>query len=372
MIETKTTDILIDEYYLNMGPQHPSTHGVLRLVLRIDGEVVLEAVPDLGYLHRGIEKIAENRKYNQFLPFVDRLDYVTAMLNEHGYCMAVEKLLNVQVPPRAEHIRVIVAELNRIASHLVFYGPFAMDLGAITPFLYAFRERERIIDLLESLSGQRLTYAYMRIGGVRFDVPEGFTDKVLDFCKYFKPKVDEYEDLFTQNSIFLQRTKNVGVLTRDMAINYGCSGPVLRGSGVKYDVRKDCPYSIYPNVQFDVPVGTVGDSWDRYKVRMEEMRQSVRIIEQAVAQLPSGDIMAPVSKVIRPAVGEAYVRVESSRGDLGFFIVSDGTTNPYRLKVRAPSFSNLSVIPELVRGLGVSDVVAVLGSIDIVLGEVDR
>jgi NADH-quinone oxidoreductase subunit D len=366
------TDILTEEYYLNMGPQHPSTHGVLRLVLRIDGEVVLDAVPDLGYLHRGIEKIAENRKYNQFLPFVDRIDYVTAMLNEQAYCMAVEKLLHIQAPPRAEHLRVIVAELNRIASHLVWFGPFAMDLGAITPFLYAFREREKIIDLLESISGQRLTYAYMRIGGVRFDLPEGFIAKVEEFCKYFKPKVDEYEELFTENIIFLKRTKNIGILSKEMAIDYGCTGPVLRGSGVKYDVRKDCPYSIYPEIEFDVPVGQIGDSWDRYKVRIEEMRQSIRIIEQVIKRIPEGQIMAQVPKLIKPDPGETYCRVESSRGDLGFFIVSDGSANPVRLKIRAPSFSNLSVLRYLVRGLRVSDVVVVLGSIDIVLGEVDR
>ncbi len=372
MREKIDTDILTEEYYLNMGPQHPSTHGVLRLVLRIDGEVVLDAVPDLGYLHRGIEKIAENRLYNQFTPFVDRIDYVSAMLNEQGYCMAVEKLLNIQVPPRAEYIRVIAAELNRIASHLVWFGPFAMDLGAMTPFLYAFRERENILELLESISGQRLTYAYMRIGGVRFDVPEDFIGKTREFCNYFKPKVNEYEELLTENIIFLKRTKNVGILTKEMAIDYGCTGPVLRGSGVKYDVRKDCPYSIYPNIEFDIPVGEIGDSWDRYKVRIEEMRQSVRIIEQAVEQLPAGEIMAQAPKVIKPAPCEVYSRVESSRGDLGFFIISDGSAKPFRLKIRAPSFSNLSVLRELVRGLRVSDVVAVLGSIDIVLGEVDR
>ncbi len=365
-------DILTEEYYLNMGPQHPSTHGVLRLVLRIDGELVLDAVPDIGYLHRGIEKIAENRKYNQFLPFVDRLDYISAMLNEQGYCMAVEKLLNIKVPPRAEYIRVMVTELNRIASHLVWFGPFAMDLGAMTPFLYAFREREKIIDLLESVSGQRLTYAYMRIGGVRFDLPEGFIGKVHEFCEYFKPKIDEYEKLLTENIIFLKRTKDIGILTEEMAINYGCSGAVLRGSGFKYDVRKNCPYSIYPDINFDIPIGKTGDSWDRYKVRIEEMRQSIRIIEQVAKRIPEGEIMAAVPRVIQPPAGEVYTRVESSRGDLGFFIVSDGSVNPYRLKIRAPSFSNLSVLPQLVRGLRVSDVVAILGSIDIVLGEVDR
>ena len=365
-------DILTEEYYLNMGPQHPSTHGVLRLVLRIDGEVVLDAVPDLGYLHRGMEKIAENRKYNQFLPFVDRIDYITAMLGEQSYCMAVEKLLHLQVPARAEHLRVIAAELNRIASHLVWFGSFAMDLGAITPFLYAFREREKIIDLLESLSGQRLTYHYIRIGGVHEDVPGDFIRKLEEFCKYFLPKVDDYEQLLTENIIFLKRTKNVGILSKEAAIDYGCTGPVLRGSGVKYDVRKDCPYSIYPEIEFDIPVGENGDSWDRYKVRIEEMRQSVRIIEQVIKRLPDGPIMAQVPRVIKPEPGEVYSRVESSRGDLGFFMVSDGSLNPSRVKIRAPSFSNLCALRHIVKGLRVSDVVVVLGSIDIVLGEVDR
>ncbi len=372
MKEKIKADILTEEYYLNMGPQHPSTHGVLRLVLRLDGEVVLDARPDIGYLHRGIEKIAENRTYTQFIPFVDRLDYVSAMPGEQGYCMAVEKLLGVQVPPRAEYLRVIVAELNRIASHIVWFGPFAMDLGAITPFLYAFREREIIIDLLESISGQRLTYNYMKIGGVRFDAPEGFIAKAKEFCSYFKPKINEYENLLTENVIFLNRTKNIGILTKEMAIDYGCTGPVLRGSGVQYDVRKDCPYGVYSEIDFDIPTGKNGDSWDRYKVRIEEMRQSTRIIEQALDKLPEGPVMADVPRVIKPPVGEVYSRVESSRGDLGFFISSDGSANPYRLKIRAPSFSNLSVLPELVRGLRVADVVAVLGSIDIVLGDVDR
>ncbi|MBF0217761.1 MAG: NADH-quinone oxidoreductase subunit D [Candidatus Omnitrophica bacterium] len=363
---------MTDNYYLNMGPQHPSTHGVLRLVLRLDGETVLDAVPDLGYLHRGMEKIAESRTYSQFLPFVDRIDYIAALLNEHGYCLAVEKLLGVTVPARAEYIRVIVAELNRIASHIVWYGPFAMDLGAITPFLYAFREREMILDMLESVSGQRLTFAYMRIGGVRQDLPEGFIEKARAFCKYLKPKIDEYETLLTENAIFLKRTKGVGILSGEAAINYGCTGPVLRGSGVKYDIRKNSPYSVYPELEFDIPTGTVGDTWDRYKVRLEEMRQSARIIEQALEKLPSGPIMAEVPKIIKPAPGEAYGRAESSRGEIGFFVVSDGTQYPVRLKIRTGSFSNLSALRDLVKGLKIADVVAVLGSIDIVLGEVDR
>ncbi|MEI8217789.1 MAG: NADH-quinone oxidoreductase subunit D, partial [Elusimicrobiota bacterium] len=253
MKEDSAQDFITEEYLLNMGPQHPATHGVLRLVLRMDGENILDLVPDLGYLHRGFEKIAENRTYKQFLPFTDRLDYLAGMFNNHVYCLAVEKLLKITVPPRAEYIRVLVSELNRIASHLVWFGPFAMDLGAITPFLYAFREREMIIDLLESVSGQRLTYSYFRIGGVAQDLPDDFIVQAKAFCEYFKPKVDEYDTLLSKNIIFIKRTKNIGVLPKELAIDYGCSGPVLRGSGVAYDVRKNEPYSVYKDLSFDIP-----------------------------------------------------------------------------------------------------------------------
>ncbi|HBU69009.1 MAG TPA: NADH-quinone oxidoreductase subunit D [Elusimicrobia bacterium] len=361
-----------EEYFLNMGPQHPSTHGVLRLMLKMDGEVVLEAVPDLGYLHRGFEKIAESRTYSQFLPFTDRLDYVASMANNQAYCMAVEKLLKAEVPPRAEYIRVIMAELNRIASHLVWFGPFAMDLGAITPFLYAFKSREMILDLFESACGQRLTYSYMKIGGVRWDLPEGFIEKTREFCRYFKGQLDDYETLVGGNIIFLERTRGVGALSKEDAIDYGCTGPVLRATGARHDKRKDEPYSVYNEFEFDIPVGKTGDTLDRYRVRLAEMSESLKIIEQALDKLPQGEISAKLPKLIKPEPGEAYTCIETPRGELGFYIVSDGTAKPYRMKIRSSSFSNLSVIPLLCRGLKVSDVVIVLGSIDIVLGDVDR
>lgn len=361
-----------EEYTLNMGPQHPSTHGVLRIILRMNGESVVNATPDLGYLHRGFEKIAENRTYLQFIPFTDRLDYLASMPYNQAYCMTVEKLLKVSAPPRAEYIRIIMSELNRIASHLVWFGPFALDLGAITPFLYAFRERERILDLFEMVCGQRLTYNYCRFGGVSKDLPDGFVDKAKEFCNYFKPKIDEYVNLLAKNVIFIERTKNVGILSKEKAISFGCTGPVLRGSGVKYDIRKDDSYSLYNEFEFDIPTGTVGDCYDRSMVRFEEMRQSVRIIEQALNKLVPGEIQSKVAKVVKPDPGEVYSHIEAPRGELGFFIVSDGSTKPYRLKIRAPAFSNLSVLGELVKGYKIADVTAIFGSIDIVLGDVDR
>lgn len=367
-----TQNVITQDYFVNMGPQHPSTHGVLRLVLQLDGEVVLSAVPHIGYLHRGIEKIAENRTYIQFIPFTDRLDYVTSMSNNLAYCLAVEKLLNITPPPRAEYIRVIMAELNRIASHLVWFGCMGLETGAFTPFLYAFREREVILDLFELVCGQRLTYNYVRIGGAKADLPEGFVKKTREFVKDFKHKVDDYDTLLSGNIIFLNRLKGVGILSKDMAISYGCTGPVLRGSGVKYDVRKDDPYSVYREFEFDIPTGESGDTMDRYKVRIEEMRQSASIVEQALIKLPDSEIMAKVPKVIKPPEGELYSRIESSRGELGFFIVSDGSPKPYRLKIRSPAFSNLSVIGDIIKGCKIADVVVIIGSIDIVLGEIDR
>jgi len=365
-------DIYTEEFLVNMGPQHPSTHGVLRMMLRLDGEVVLEATPHIGYLHRGIEKIAENRTYPQFIPFTDRLDYVTSMSNNWAYVGAVEKLMEIQVPERAEYIRVIMAELNRIASHLIWFGTFALDLGAVTPFLYAFREREQILDLFEMVCGQRLTYNYLRIGGVSQNLPIRFVEKTRKFIKYFPPRIDEYDDLLSRNSIFLLRTKGIGILDPKLAIDYGATGPVLRGSGVKWDLRKDEPYGIYEKFDFEIPRGEIGDCYDRYQVRMNEMRQSARIVEQALDSLPEGEIMAKIPRVIKPPAGEVYFRIESSRGELGFFVVSDGSPKPYRLKIRSPAFSNLSVISELVKGYKIADLVAILGSIDIVLGEIDR
>lgn len=364
--------IKTQEFLVNMGPQHPSTHGVLRLILKVDGEVVLDVEPVVGYLHRGIEKIAENCTYTQFIPFTDRLDYLASMNNNFAYVLTVEKLLNIEPPKRAQYIRVIVAELNRIASHLVFFGTYALDLGAVTPFLYAFREREKILDIFEELCGARLTYNYMRIGGVSRDIPENFKENVLDFIKYFTPLVDEYDRLLTYNKIFQKRTKNIGILKKEVAIDYGVTGPNLRATGIRWDLRKNSPYSSYSDFEFEIPTGVCGDTFDRYFVRMCEMRESLKIIKQAIENLPDGDILAKVPRVIKPPQGEAYTRCENPRGELAFYIVSDGTDKPYRLKIRAPSFINLQVLPEIMKGYKIADIVAILGSIDIVLGEVDR
>jgi len=361
------------EFSVSFGPQHPSTHGVLHLYLTLDGEVVVNCVPHIGYLHRDFEKICENKTYPQIIPYTDRLDYIAAMNNNFAYCMCVEKLMSVIVPERAQYIRVIIAELNRIGSHLLAIGTFAQDLGAFgTPLLYCFREREKIIDIFEAACGNRLTYNYYRIGGVSADIPENFAQKVNDFIAYLKPKLDEYHRLITCNAIFLIRTKGVGILSKEKAINYSVSGPNLRASGIKFDLRKDEPYSIYERFEFDVPSEENGDCWDRYNVRMREMRESLKIIEQAIGKIPAGEFCAKVSRIIKPPAGEIYFRSESPRGELGFYLISDGTTKPYRLKCRAPSFSNLSVIHELVKGFKVADAVAILGSLDIVLGEIDR
>lgn len=372
-IETER-HIRTEEFLVNMGPQHPATHGVLRLILKLDGEQVVSVEPDIGFLHRNFEKIAENRTYPQVIPFTDRLDYVASMSANFGYCLAVEKLMKVEVPRRAQILRVIMAELQRIASHLVFYGTFALDIGAVTPFLYAFRERERILDLFEMVCGARLTYNYFRIGGVSRDLPEGFVDRTKEFLNYFKPKLKEYDDLLSFNVIFLERTKKIGILLKEKAIDYACSGPVLRGSGIKWDLRVDEPYSIYSEFEFDVPTGKTGDSFDRYYVRLLEMRESCKIIEQALLLLSPGEIVAKIPRVIKPPAGEVFVRTEAPRGELGFYIVSDGSTKPYRVKVRSSCFVNLSSFPEMVNGRGylVADLMPILGSIDIVLGEVDR
>lgn len=365
-----------DEMILNMGPQHPSTHGVLRLILKTEGEIIKAVKPVIGYLHRCAEKCAEACTYIQFVPYTDRLDYLASMNNNWGYCLAVEKLMNIKVPERAEYIRVIMAELNRIASHLVAFGTYGLDLGAFTPFLYAFREREYILDIFERACGARLTYNYYTIGGVYRDIDEKTVEMIKDFCDYFEPRIDEYDDLLSYNDIFIRRTANIGILPADVAISYGVSGPCLRGSGVKFDIRKDDPYGIYDRFDFEVPIGTgekgtVGDCWDRYMVRIREMRESVKIIRQAITKIPDGDIQAPV-RVVRPPKGEIYSRTENPRGELGFYIISQGTDKPWRVKVRAPSFSNLSVLSEISENHMIADMVAIVGSIDIVLGEVDR
>jgi NADH-quinone oxidoreductase subunit D len=367
-----------EEMVINMGPQHPSTHGVLRLELVVDGEIVVDVIPHIGYLHRCFEKHAEHMtNYQQVIPYCDRMDYVAAMHMELGYVLAVEKLLGIQVPERVEYIRVIMVELQRIASHLIAAGTYGLDVGAFTPFLYMFRERERILDLFETTCGARLLYNYFWIGGVSHDLPSGFIDKAKAFCKYFCPKIKEYNDLLTFNEIFIKRTANVGILPADVAIAYGCSGPMLRGSGVNWDLRRDDPYSIYHRFQWDVQVGkgevgTVGDCWDRYMVRIREMEQSANIIEQALEQIPSGDVSSTIPKRIRPNPGDVYVRTEAARGEIGFYVISDGSATPYRIKARSPSFVNLSVLPEICRGYMIADVVAIAGSTDIVLGEVDR
>ena len=367
-----------EEMVISMGPQHPSTHGVLRLELVVDGEVVVDVIPHIGYLHRCFEKHCEHMtNYQQVIPYADRMDYVAAMSNEFGFVVACEKLLKIKVPERVEYIRVIMAEFSRIVSHLIAIGTYGMDIGAFTPFLYCMRDRERVLDIFEQTCGARLLYNYMWIGGLSHDVQPDFAVKVKDFCKYFRPQIKELNDLLSYNKIFVERTANVGVLPAAVAVNYAVSGPALRGSGVHWDLRRDDPYSIYDRFEFDIPVGlglkgTVGDCWDRYMVRVHEMEQSVRIIEQAVEQLPPGDVQSAIPKRIRPNAGELYARTETPKGELGYYIVSDGTASPFRVKVKAPSFVNLSALPAMCRGAMISDVVAILGSIDIVLGEVDR
>ena len=368
----ETTFLDASELLINMGPQHPATHGVLRVKLKLDGERVLGSECVIGYLHRGVEKIAENRTYAQFAPYTDRMDYVAAVTNGMGYVEAVEKLLGVEIPPRAQYTRMILAELQRLASHLLWLGTHALDLGAMTPVFYTFREREEILKIFEKYCGARLTTHAFRIGGLQYDLYDGFEQDCLKFCDYLPPKIDEYEQLLTKNRIWINRTRGVGVLSAEDAVAYGVTGPVLRGSGVKWDIRKVQPYEAYDKVEFEVPTGEHGDTYDRYMVRMQEMRQSVRIIRQCVERLAPGPIFGKVGKVIKPPVGEVYHSIEAPKGELGYFVVSDGSTNPYRVRVRPPSFVNLQALDIMIRGHLVADVVAVIGTLDIVLGEVDR
>jgi len=362
-----------DELVINMGPQHPATHGVLRVVLKLDGEKVVDADVVIGYLHRGVEKLSENRDWTQIVMLTDRLDYVASAAANLAYVETVEKLLSLEVPRRARYIRTLLAELQRLASHLVWLGSHAMDIGAVTVFLFCLRERELILDLFEEYCGARLTYNSMRIGGLPLDLPPSWAKKVLEFCDIQLEKLVEYETLLTHNRIWLERTRDVGVISAEAATAVGLCGPPLRGSGVPRDVRKDEPYAAYDELQFDIPVGTRGDTYDRYLVRLEEMRQSVRIIRQAIEGLPEGPVMGKVPRLIKPPAGETYHANESPKGEIGFFIASDGkSTNPYRLRVRPPSFCNLQALPQLVRGHLVADVIALIGTIDIVLGEVDR
>ncbi len=400
-VETPETEKVLDtvELKLNMGPQHPSTHGVLRLVLELDGEKVVKCTPYVGYLHRGIEKLSETFTYHQVIPLTDRLDYISSMANNVGYCVAVERLFGIEVPERAKFIRTMVCEMTRISSHIIWIATHALDLGAMTVFLYSFREREWILDLFEKLCGARLTVSYPRIGGVRNDVTQEFLDSLYRFTEEFPRRIEEYETLIDKNRIWLKRTRDIGVISAEEAINWGLTGPTLRGSGVRYDIRKEFPYDAYDKVEFEVPVGERGDVYDRYRVRMEELRQSNRIIRQCIEMLPPGPVLAPeAQKFILPPKervladmeslihhfvlitkgpmtapeGEIYVATEVPKGELGFYIVSDGTGKPYRLRIRAPSFVHASVLPRLSEGHLLADVIANIGTIDIVLGECDR
>lgn len=368
-----------EEMVLNIGPQHPSTHGVLRLKVKTDGEIVSKVIPYIGYLHRCFEKHAENISYEQVIPFTDRCDYIASMNNNFGYVVAMEELMDIKVSERVEYIRVIMGELNRIASHLLALGVYGLDVGAFTPFLYMFRDRERILDIFELTCGARLLYNYMWVGGVSHDLPHNFISICTDFLDYFDPQIEEYNNLLTKNKIFIERTADVGVMPAEVAVSYGVTGPNLRGSGVKWDVRRDEPYSVYDKFEFDIPVGSgeygsLGDCWDRFYVRMCEMVQSSIIIRQALKGIPGngGDVHAKVPKKIRPPKESVYRRTESPRGDLGYYIISDGSDIPFRMKMRSPAFTALSVLGEISSGWMISDVIAILGSLDIVLGEIDR
>ncbi len=372
---------------LNLGPQHPSTHGVLRLEVLSDGEIVKDVIPHIGYLHRCFEKHAESLPYNQVIPFVDRMDYVAAMNSEHAYAMGVERMLGItdQIPKRVQYIRVLVAEMNRIASHLIAVGTYGLDLGAFTPFFWIMRDREHILRLLEWASGARMLYNYIWIGGLFYDLPVGFEQRCREFIKYFRPKVKELEIILVDNKIFIDRTANVGVLPLDLAINSGITGPMLRASGLRFDLRRVDGYSVYPELEFEIPMGEgkmgqVGDCWDRTHVRVREIYESLKIMEQCLDQLEGDhkrtrefDPQAIVPKKIRPKAQELYVRAENPKGELGFFFRADGRNDiPFRCKARACSFVNLSILPEISRGVLIADLIAILGSIDIVLGEVDR
>jgi NADH-quinone oxidoreductase subunit D len=376
-----------EEMIINLGPQHPSTHGVLRLEVLSDGEIIKDIVPHIGYLHRCFEKHAESLPFNQIIPFVDRMDYLAAMNSEHAYAMGVERMLGItnQIPKRVEYIRVLVAELNRIASHLIAVGTFGLDLGAFTPFFWIMRDREHILRLLEWASGARMLYNYIWVGGLFYDLPVGFEQRCREFITYFKPKVIELEQLLVDNKIFIDRTANIGVLPLNLAINSGATGPMLRGSGLRFDLRKVDGYSVYPELDFDIPIGegkmgATGDCWDRTWVRVREIHESLHIMQQCIDKLEGEhkrtrefDPQAVVPKKIRPQAQEIYVRAENPKGELGFYFRTDGKSDiPFRCKVRACSFVNLSILPELCKGVLIADLIAILGSIDIVLGEVDR
>lgn len=360
------------EMMLNMGPQHPATHGVFRMVLAIDGERIVDMEPHIGYLHRGSEKLCEGEQYSQIITLFDRMDYLSNFNNELVLCSAVEKLMDIEVPERAQYIRLIMCELNRITSHMLFYGTFGLDAGAMTPVMFAFMGRENIQNLFESVSGARMMHNYFRIGGVKEDVPDGFKQRVRSLLDEVRKIVEESDTLLTFNEIFLSRTRGIGTIDSKTAIAYGLTGPNLRATGVTYDLRRDEPYLVYDRMEFDIPVGDRGDSWDRYYVRMQEMYQSIRIIEQALDQMPEGPVMAQVRRIARPPKGEVYFQAENPRGAFGVYLVSHGGDKPYRLKMRPPSFCNLMALKHLMRDAYVADSVVILGSVDIVLGEVDR
>src|SRR5947209_17029522 len=392
-------DLHGEKMVLNMGPSHPATHGVLRIVLELDGEIITKATPDIGFLHRGDEKIAENMTYTQFIPYTDRLDYIAPLANNVAYALVVEKLLGIdkELPPRCQFIRVICCELARISAHLLGLGSFGMDVGALTVFLLTFTEREKIYNLCESLTGARFTTSYTRIGGLSRDLPPGWTQQCRQFCNEVVSNIDEVETLLTRNRIFVDRTQGIAVIPKDLAIDYGLSGPNLRGSGVEHDLRKAQPYLVYDQMEFDVPVGSTGDSYDRYLLRIEEMRQSVRILRQCLDKLPGGPVNVPDMKIVLPPKdrvltrmeelihhfinvtqgvnappGEVYFGHENPKGELGFYICSKGGGTPHRLMIRSPSFASLSILPKILPGHMVSDVVAILGSLDFVMGECDR
>lgn len=365
--------IRTEPFVVNFGPAHPSTHGVFRMRTTLDGEVIVDMEPVFGYLHRGIEKLAEGRSYHKNIPLTDRLDYLASMSNNLAYVMAVEKLAGISVPERAEYLRVIMAELQRIASHLIAVGAFLNDCGAfMTPILYMIREREKILDLFDMVCGQRLTYNYMRFGGVSHDIPEGFLPALEKFVGVMPGYIDEYDRLLKENEILLVRSKGVGILPRELAINIAAGGPILRGSGVQWDIRKADPYSIYDRFEFDIPTGSAGDCYDRYRVRVEEMRQSLRIIKQAMERIPDGEVWNRTPLWLRPPAGEVYGHIEAPKGELGFYLVSDNSSTPYRFHIRAPSFINLTALRDMVRGWKVADAIIIFGSIDICMGEVDR
>jgi len=382
---------------INMGPQHPSTHGVLRLVVELDGETIVNVVPHIGYLHTGIEKTCEYEQYQKCIPLVERMDYLSAMNNSLAFVLSVEKLLDIEVPPRGVWMRMIFSELQRIASHLVWLGTHALDIGAMTPFFYCFRERERILDMFEHLSGVRMFPSWIQVGGWRADMPEGLLEKIAAFVEDFPSKVDDYEGLLRENPIWVERTRNIGIITVDECIALGINGPILRGSGYAYDIRKANPYLYYDQVEFDIPTGTVGDVYDRFLVRLEEMRQATRIIKQCLERIPEGPVSSSDRKVVpppreeldnsmeslihhfklwtegfRPPEGEAYVPIEGPKGEIGYYVVSDGSNRPWRVKTRPPCFMNLQALPLMSKGHMIADIVAIIGSIDIVLGEIDR